>query len=142
MPDVAREALRLRYETQLAALSERRPDLVHGGAIDGSVAIVADGDGNRIRPSGFGRWWNRNRKGYGFDGVTLHQLRHTFLTLAAVNGIHPSVMQKLAGHSTSRLTMDIYTHVQMDSKREAMSRLGGVFSPPNPAKASSGPNVA
>ena len=128
MPDVAREALRLRYETQLAALSERRPDLVHGGAIDGSVAIVADGDGNRIRPSGFGHWWNKHRGGFALEGWTLHELRHSFLTMAAEQGVHPSVMQKLAGHSTSRLTMEVYTHVQMDAKREAMSALDAVFS--------------
>lgn len=55
-------------------------------------------------------------------------LRHTFLTVAARNGVHPSVMQHLAGHATSRITMDIYTHVNMEQKRAAMDAMQGAFS--------------
>jgi len=47
-------------------------------------------------------------------------LRHSFLSRAAASGIHPAVMQKLAGHSSARTTMDIYTHINVDAKREAM----------------------
>jgi integrase len=36
-------------------------------------------------------------------------------------------MQKLAGHSTARITMEIYTHANMDSQRAAMSTLDNVF---------------
>ena len=36
-----------------------------------------------------------------------------------MGGVHPKVMQELAGHYSSQITMDIYTHVNMDAKREA-----------------------
>lgn len=32
-------------------------------------------------------------------------------------------MQSLAGHASSKITMDIYTHVNMDAKRDAVERL-------------------
>jgi len=47
--------------------------------------------------------------------------------LAAKKGVHPSVMQKLAGHSTARITMEVYTHANMDDKRAAMDALQEAF---------------
>ncbi|WP_302395968.1 hypothetical protein [Eggerthella sinensis] len=37
------------------------------------------------------------------------------------------VMQELAGHYSSSITMDIYTHVNMDAKREAETAVSKVF---------------
>ena len=54
-------------------------------------------------------------------------MRHTFLTLAAEKGVHPSVMQKLAGHKNPNITLGIYTHVNMEEKRAAMNALQEVF---------------
>ena len=39
-----------------------------------------------------------------------HSLRHTFITNLANGGVHPSIAQALARHSTITLTMDRYTH--------------------------------
>jgi integrase len=36
-------------------------------------------------------------------------------------------MQELAGHYSSQITMDIYTHVNMDSKRQAVAALSEAF---------------
>ncbi len=43
--------------------------------------------------------------------VDFHALRMTFITELARAGVHPGVAQKLARHSTIRLTMDCYTDV-------------------------------
>ena len=72
------------------------------------------------------RWYKR-RADYGLEGWTLHELRHTFLSLAARQGVHPSVMKKLAGHSTARITMEIYTHANMNAQREAMKAIQKAF---------------
>lgn len=61
------------------------------------------------------------------DGWTLHELRHSFLSLASASGVHPAVMQQLAGHSSAQTTMDIYTHVNMDSKRAAVMAMQDAF---------------
>ena len=50
------------------------------------------------------------------EGWCLHELRHSYLTMLAMEGVHPKVMQELAGHSSSKTTMDIYTHVNMSQK--------------------------
>ena len=60
-------------------------------------------------------------------GTTLHELRHSFLSIAAQQGVHPSVMQKLAGHNNPKITLEIYTHVNMDQQRKAMEAMQGIF---------------
>lgn len=44
-----------------------------------------------------------------------------------MGGVHPKVMQELAGHHSSQITMDIYTHVNMDAKREAVEAVSKLF---------------
>lgn len=47
----------------------------------------------------------------------LHELRHTFVTRCAECGININVCQQLVGHSTSDMTMNVYTHVMDEFKR-------------------------
>lgn len=89
--------------------------------------VVSDNCGTRILPTSLSRWWTEDRSKYGLDGWCLHEFRHTYLTLLAINGVHPKVMQELAGHYSSQISMDIYTHVNMDSKREAVAAVSKVF---------------
>lgn len=48
----------------------------------------------------------------------LHDLRHTFITRCAECGVNVSVCQQLVGHSTSDMTMNVYTHVMDEFKRK------------------------
>lgn len=89
--------------------------------------VITDKLTDRANPNNLSIWWEHHRKDYGMQGYTLHELRHTFLTLAAEKGVHPSVMQKLAGHKNPNITLGIYTHVNMEEKRAAMDVLQEVF---------------
>ncbi len=59
----------------------------------------------------------------GAGNYCLHELRHSYLTQLARAGVHPKVMQELAGHANSAITMDIYTHTDMGAKFEAAEAL-------------------
>lgn len=83
-------------------------------------------DGRPMTGDVLRRWWERNRGSFGLDGWTLHELRHTFLTNLAQAGVHPSVMQRLAGHSSMNTTMKIYTHVHNEDMLSAMQSLVSV----------------
>lgn len=52
----------------------------------------------------------------GLDGqnITIHSLRHTFITRCYENGIDPKTLSKWVGHTTPAMTMDIYTHCNTD----------------------------
>jgi len=59
-----------------------------------------------------------------------HSLRVTFITNLAKAGVHPRVAQGLARHSTMELTMQVYTHVALDSKQSAIRGLPDLESTP------------
>ena len=89
--------------------------------------VVLDFYAQRAHPDTFGKWWERDRKLLGLDGWCLHELRHSYLSMLAQQGVHPKVMQELAGHASATITMDIYTHVNMDQKREAADVMEDAF---------------
>lgn len=89
--------------------------------------VISDNTGSRVLPSSLSRWWTEDRVKYGLEGWCLHELRHTYLTMLAKSGVHPKVMQELAGHYSSQITMDIYTHVNMDAKRDAVAAVSKAF---------------
>ena len=47
-------------------------------------------------------------------GFSLHALRHTHATLLLRAGVHFKVVQSRLGHSTSKQTLDTYSHVTPD----------------------------
>ncbi len=89
---------------------------------DDSPVVVTEA-GTRVAPDLLSKWWARDREALGAGGYTLHELRHSYLTALARAGVHPKVMQELAGHANSQITMDIYTHVDMTGKRAAAEAL-------------------
>lgn len=52
-----------------------------------------------------------------------HSLRHTFTTRLLELGIDIKTVSSLLGHSTVKITMEIYAHSQMDTKRSAVHLL-------------------
>lgn len=55
-----------------------------------------------------------------------HALRHTFITNLSRAGVHPTVAQKLARHSSIELTMKYYTHVLYESEVSAIASLQNI----------------
>lgn len=91
-----------------------------GPALGPDTPLVGDGLGNRMLPHSSTRWWTRERKGLGLEGWTLHELRHSYITELARRKVDPKVLQTIAGHAKFSTTMDIYTHVDMEDKKDAL----------------------
>ena len=51
--------------------------------------------------------------------ITFHELRHTFATYAAKNGVDPKTLASILGHTNASFTLDTYTHVTGDMQRSA-----------------------
>ncbi len=66
--------------------------------------------------------------GIPFEHITPHTFRHTFATRSIERGVDPKVLQKILGHSTYAMTMDIYAHVLPDTKANEMQKLACLFS--------------
>ena len=61
-----------------------------------------------------------------------HANRHTFISNLAKAGVSPKVAQTMARHSDIHLTMNVYSHVEMEDQAKAIREL------PPPPKASNG----
>ena len=131
MSEFTAEALRRRHVTQLAlyggSFNEFVTQTPEGPVMKPDTAVITGDYEKRVNPDSFSRWWRENRSRLGVPETTLHELRHSFLSLAAQKGVHPSVMQKLAGHNNPKITLDIYTHVNMDQQRAAMESMQDIF---------------
>ena len=59
--------------------------------------------------------------------VTPHQLRHTYITNLIHSSVDPKTVQYLAGHESSKITMDIYAKVKYNRPDEIAKSMTGAF---------------
>ena len=69
---------------------------------------------------------NRENPDIVFKPFTPHGLRHIFATKAIARGMRPKTLQKILGHNSIKMTMDLYCHVEQDTLREEMALIGEV----------------
>jgi integrase len=63
----------------------------------------------------------------GLPKIRFHNLRHSTATILLSMGVHPKVVQELLGHSSIKMTMDLYSHVTPTMSREAVTQLETLF---------------
>ena len=67
--------------------------------------------------------WQRIRKRAGLEDVRLHDLRHSFASVAASGGLSLPMIGKLLGH-TQAATTQRYAHLAADPVRAANEAIG------------------
>ena len=55
--------------------------------------------------------------------ITPHVCWHTYCTNMAKSGMNPKALQYLMGHSDISVTLNTYTHVNLEDAREEIARL-------------------
>lgn len=69
---------------------------------------------------------NRENSEINFLPFTPHGLRHTFATKCIAKGMRPKTLQKILGHGSLQMTMDLYCHVEPETLKEEMALIGKV----------------
>ena len=59
--------------------------------------------------------------------MRLHDLRHSWATLALSAGVHPKVVQERLGHAAIGITLDVYSHVTEGLHGDAASLVAGLI---------------
>jgi len=77
-------------------------------------------DGSSINPDTLSGQFSKRLTRAGFPHVTFHGLRHSHGTLLMEWGVHPKVVSERLGHSSVKITLDIYSHVLPDTQEEAV----------------------
>lgn len=62
----------------------------------------------------------------GLPHIRLHDLRHTWATLAMQAGVNPKVVQEALGHSHVSVTLGIYSHVDQTMQANAAALLAAM----------------
>lgn len=75
----------------------------------------------------FSRSLERLLKSNNLPNLSPHELRHTFATRGLEAGMDMKELQELLGHSSMKLTSDLYTHVLIKQKRKAMDKTAHLF---------------
>ena len=88
--------------------------------------IFCNDDGSPRDPDSITKAFERYAIKAGIKG-TLHDLRHTFASLRLKNGTDIKIIQELLGHTLLQTTADIYTHVDLPTKRKAVEGLDDFF---------------
>ena len=66
-------------------------------------------------------------KDFGIKDVCLHSLRHSNITIQLAAGIPIKTVSARAGHSSTKVTADIYAHMIKSSDREAANVLDSIL---------------
>jgi integrase len=59
--------------------------------------------------------------------IRFHDLRHTHATLLLEQGVHIKVVSERLGHSTTRMTLDTYSHMLPGMQKQAAEKIGKVL---------------
>ena len=99
---------------------------------DGLVFTLPDGRG--YHPERFSREFDRKQSTYNrlhpdtpLPRLRLHDLRHTWATLALAAGVHPKIVSERLGHSTISITLDLYSHVLPGMQSEAAEQVSNMI---------------
>lgn len=107
---------------------QRQERLVAGAARDTATDMVfADELGRPLHPDRITREFAIKSMSAGLSRIRLHDLRHTYATLALKSGVHPKIVSERLGHATVGVTLDLYSHVTPALGRDAADSIAAII---------------
>ena len=91
-------------------------------ALSSNQLIFSNKDNGYITPTSIINPMNRIIKGSNLPHITVHGLRHTYATLAAQGGMSVKQLQAQLGHSKVEITLDVYTSITDEQRKENASQ--------------------
>jgi integrase len=112
------------FAHRVRQLEER---LALGTASQDQGLVFCGEDGSPLPPGAVSQRFAVRVRRAGLPNIRLHDLRHTYATLALSAGIHPKVVQERLGHSTVTMTLDLYSHAVPSMEEEAAQKVAALF---------------
>lgn len=85
--------------------------------------VCINKNGNPLSPEFITKKLKKIVDEIGFNGFRFHDFRHSFATLLISKGVDIKIISELLGHSTIRVTSDIYAHVLKPIQDEAVNKI-------------------
>lgn len=83
---------------------------IHGDLWANTDNLFIQDNGKIMNPCTLNSWLKKFNLENGFKNIPPHSLRHTCISLQITAGIPIKTVSERAGHSSERITLDIYTH--------------------------------
>jgi integrase len=115
--------------TAWKAKQERERELV-GAGYDDRGLIFCRPDGNPYHPEAFSKSFDRRLRQASFavlPTIRLHDLRHTWATLALVAGVDIRMVSERLGHSNILITSNTYQHVIKGMQADAAQKVADLL---------------
>jgi integrase len=122
--DLDAETVAVLRRWKVAQLEER---LRAGTAWEAGEWCFTNELGAPHRPDALTRQFTKAVRVAGLPSTDVKGLRHAHATALLRAGVHPKVVQERLGHSSIRVTMDIYSSVLPGMQREAIDRLAAMM---------------
>lgn len=71
----------------------------------------------------FEKYFERVLKKCNIKNINFHSLRHTFATRSRESGMDIKILSELLGHSSYKITLEIYVHTSLDFKKSSVNSL-------------------
>jgi integrase len=84
-------------------------------------------DGGPLHPERFSRTFTDRSRQLELPAIRLHDVRHSWATVALEAGVHPKVVQERLGHANISVTLDVYSHVTEALHTDAAARVAAVI---------------
>jgi integrase len=103
--------------------------LLLGIRADGDTLVFCHPDARPYNPERFSREFARALERHPeVPHIRLHDLRHTWATLALTAGVPVKIVSERLGHSTTAITSDTYSHVTPTMGADAAEKVAGLIS--------------
>lgn len=85
--------------------------------------VVCQENGQPVSTGNFHKFWTRILSNTNMRKIRFHDLRHTCASLYLSTGTHPKIVQELLGHSSIKITLDLYSHLMPNMQADAAKAL-------------------
>ena len=100
--------------------------------------VFSDAGGQHLRrtrvSTGSRSWFKTALREAELEPMTLHDLRHTAASLAISSGANVKAVQRMLGHASAAMTLDLYADLFDDDLDEVAMRLQAAVSAANVGK--------
>lgn len=98
-----------------------------GDKYDGNNRLFLQDIGKPMHPSTLRFWLRKVTEKLGLSDVNVHSLRHTNITMQIMAGVPLKTVSVRAGHNSTKVTSDIYSHFLLSSDKEAADTIDKMF---------------
>lgn len=102
----------------MALLRDLRHEQADRDALSPYV-FTQEGSSEPMHPQSPTRYFSRFGKRYGIDGFHPHKLRHSYASLAIINGADVASVSQNLGHADTAVTLRVYAHADEESRKRA-----------------------